>query len=1240
MDNPSANSILKYLKQKYFIINLDTFKIIESNNPNVTIGGHCYKEIFQLNEPCHQYGKKCICNQISGNKEEIALYHVQDDYKLGFTVFNISKLPDEDGTINHLLVQEIDGRDERSSHSIYYLPENENAIAILSPNGKILYANEQVSLNLTNTKQFVIGTNLADYITAAQMDRMQLMLTKVIEKQKTLEQKLAVHFIHKLRWLSNRMEPIFFGPFMEPAILAISHDITDQILSKNIRLQSDLNFKMITENISDVIWKLDIQILYFTYMSPSIYQLRGITVKEALKESLAESMHPDDYLAIKKVLEKYRHGQNTSILREVNHVFEIRQYHKDGTLIWVEVTITILKNEEGEFVEILGISRDVTAKRNKKAGLIKSLEKEKFYADIIRDSSQAVCIGYPDGRAEALNNATYELFGYTKQEVASLNWRTDLTPQKWWEQEQLILEHAVSHKQAITYEKEFFHKDGHVIPVRLLVHPKFNDKGEFQFFIAHITDLSEINKAKKQLKENEDRLKYAQLAGNDGLWDWDIASGNLYMSPRYLEILGYDHDEIPQHYSIFEELIHPKDLKRVMETHEKYLNNETPRFESQFRMKHKDGHYVPILSRSYKILDKSGNAVRLVGTHIDLTEIHIVQQQLKASQERFKLLSDLTLEGILIHDNGITLDANKALLNMLECSLDDVLGKNVIDMYSTDKARPIYYENVKNNTTKTYQAEIKSAGGRVIPVDVTGSLTRIGHNKVRVTSIRDISQRLEAEKAIGKLSAVVEQSANSVIITNTKGEIEYVNNMFIQLSGYSIKDVLGKTPGFLKSGNIHPSVYKGLWDTISKGEVWTGELQNKAKNGQLFWIESTISPIKDSDGVITNYVGINVDVTQKKQDRQKLDDLSKRLRLAVSAANFGVWDVNLDTREVYWDEKMHEIYGLPISENKSKYDHFRKVIDKKDWKKFKQDTTGGYVEDELYEIELKIYPHGKLKYIKNFLMFSSSNSVKKYRRLVGITYDITKQKEAEQELIREKEKAKENDELKSAFLANMSHEIRTPLNGIIGFTDLLRDEELEASHEEKENFLNVIYNNGQILLHLVNDIIDLSKIETGQLSVNLRVLSLESIVEKVVVVFDQQITDKGLEFKYPKKYNSINAIADITRIHQIFTNLLGNAIKFTKKGFIEIGFQEREKDVLLWVKDTGVGISKKAQKVIFDRFSQGRPVRDQLLGGTGLGLSITKGLVKLLGGEIWVESVENQETCFYFTLPKEDKLNK
>ncbi|WP_166964966.1 hybrid sensor histidine kinase/response regulator [Yeosuana marina] len=286
-----------------------------------------------------------------------------------------------------------------------------------------------------------------------------------------------------------------------------------------------------------------------------------------------------------------------------------------------------------------------------------------------------------------------------------------------------------------------------------------------------------------------------------------------------------------------------------------------------------------------------------------------------------------------------------------------------------------------------------------------------------------------------------------------------------------------------------------------------------------------------------------------------------------------------------------------------------------------------------------IQPNNQVRWIntKTFPIIDDSGKIVKR---VGIARDITERFQNLQELVDAMKKAEQSDRLKSAFLANMSHEIRTPMNGILGFAGLLKEPNL--SGEKQQEYIQIIEKSGVRMLNIINDIISISKIESGQMNLNISESNINDQIEYVYTFFKPEIEEKGMRFLIKNSLPLGKAIikTDREKLFAIFTNLVKNAIKYTERGSIELGCNKKDEYLEFYVKDSGIGIDKDRQKAIFERFIQADISDKHAYQGAGLGLSISKAYIEMLGGKLWVESEKGFGSTFYFTIPYTSELKK
>jgi PAS domain S-box-containing protein len=434
-------------------------------------------------------------------------------------------------------------------------------------------------------------------------------------------------------------------------------------------------------------------------------------------------------------------------------------------------------------------------------------------------------------------------------------------------------------------------------------------------------------------------------------------------------------------------------------------------------------------------------------------------------------------------------------------------------------------------------------------------------------------------------------------------------------------------------------------------------------DGSMMWVETNKLPLLDKNGNVIGLLGTYEDITERKLSDQKISKQSeeiqqknrelrkhitelkkatsliiqsqKRLNKAQEISNSGSWSWNPETNMIEFSENGCRLLGLDKSHFKLEIEKLKSYIHPDDLMEFISRIKKSLDNDIPFDFEFRIIKPDKSHWYTHAVGGLLKNVKGNLKTFEGQFSDITLRKQSEMELIKAKERAEESDRLKSAFLANMSHEIRTPMNAIIGFTQLLSDPNIASN--KKEEFIKIITHNGQTLIRLIDDIIDIARIEAGQLTINIAECHLNvllSELQKQFLEIVQAIGKKNIDIILDIPSEKLICQTDAFRLRQILSNLIDNAIKFTNEGYIEIGLRKTEDNKLLFfVRDTGIGIQEGKRKLIFDRFRQLEEADTRSYGGTGLGLTISQNLVRMLNGEMQVDSKPDEGSTFYFTLP-------
>lgn len=873
----------------------------------------------------------------------------------------------------------------------------------------------------------------------------------------------------------------------------------------------------------------------YVEVNKAFLETTGFRLDEIIGHNFIEFIPPASANIIKSAFQKFT---QTGKL----HNYEFEMFRKDGSTFWAEIEGRASYDEESNFIQSHCIFTDITKRKLTEKTLIES---EESFRGLFNSVLEAIYLQDEDGTFVEVNKGAEEMYGYNHDSFIGKTPAFLGAPDK-----NDIPKVSKLTKKAFHGEKQEFEfwgkrKNGEIFPKNVRLYPgRYFGK---DVVIALARDITEQKKAEEDLRLSEERYRIISGLTSDYVFQNQLDekgdTKKRWIAGSFREITGYtlEEYEIPD---AWRSILHPDDLTTERKAIEKLRKNLKATIE--VRIKHKSGRTIWVRSSRFPIWDYERNRLTgIMGAVKDITEEKRNQQ---IQEIQFNIANSMVTSPTS-HNLFITVknELNKiiyaknlfiALFNTKTNTLTTLFGedeKEFIKEFPVEKTlsgrvikarKPLIFK--KNEIKKLAdRGEIEFVGKRaeswlgaplVIKNKILGVIVIQSYDNpmaydekaIEIMGIiaNQLSLYIEEKKTAEfnlKLSKATEQSPVTIVITNTDGNIEYINPKFTAVTGYSYKEVLGKNPRVLKSGEHDKAFYEHLWKTILSGKEWKGELHNKKKNGELYWESALISPIFNDAGEITHFVGVKEDITEKK----------------------------------------------------------KMVTD----------------------------------------------------------------------LIRAKENAEESDRLKTAFLQNMSHEIRTPLNGILGFADLLTNDNIDIY--EMRTYANFIKTSGNRLLALINNILDLSRIEAGSIHTQAKPFVLNKLMKEIWQMFRIQTEKKNIHLRYhhalPDEESVI--ISDEDKISQIVSNLLNNAFKFTDAGSIDFGYKISGNEIVFRVTDTGRGIPKEHQARIFERFYQADISMSRNFEGAGLGLPISQGLVKLLGGNMWLESEVGKGTSFYFSLP-------
>ncbi|MFC2114586.1 PAS domain S-box protein [Bacteroidota bacterium] len=753
----------------------------------------------------------------------------------------------------------------------------------------------------------------------------------------------------------------------------------------------------------------------------------------------------------------------------------------------------------------------------------------------------------------------------------------------------------------------------------------------------------ELSKAKliEEKVENREKELIALMGNIQGMVyqcrndeNWTME----FISDGCIELTGYMAEEIVHNNFIsFNDIILKsdrdyvwKEVQLALDVKEKWI--------IEYRIETKDGGQKWVWEQGLGRFDDAGKLLYLEGLILDVSYRKEIEQQLVESENKYRKIFNNILDAYYETTlDGVLLEISPSIKNILGYSRSEILRFKAIDFYADKTSRQsLINELLEKKDIKNFEISLKHKNGQIVSCISSATLVEGKGSKPdkMIGSLRDISLLKNIKQERIKFLSAIEQSSVAVVITDLDGKIEFVNPQFCEITQYSKEEVIGHNPNILNSGFNSREVYDELWKTITAGGVWKGEFLNKRKNGDMFWEFATIAPVKNESGEVTNYIGVKEDITPLKNMQELLQESEEHYRKLFFEAPNGYQSLNENGIIIQVNPAWSNLIGYSSEDAIGCW--VGDFLDSASQKKLAAHFEDFKIAGEIYNLEMT-FVHKTGKPVNVIINGRVGNTPEgKFKQTHCILSDISDRKKYEQELNKAKIHAEESDRLKTAFLANMSHEIRTPMNAILGFSDLLRDRDL--SRKEMDEYIDIINQRGNDLLQIISDIIDISRIEAGDIRMVKELIPVNQFLSDIYQSFAKIIQfskRSDIDLRLISKDLPDKAVieSDRVRVKQVFDNLLQNALKFTSNGYIELGYTYNGKTLQFFVKDSGIGIEKKKQNLVFERFRQADDKHSRDYGGTGLGLAISKNIIELLGGTISLESDPGKGTTFYFTLP-------
>ncbi|QGJ69747.1 Hypothetical protein PBC10988_14340 [Planctomycetales bacterium 10988] len=879
-------------------------------------------------------------------------------------------------------------------------------------------------------------------------------------------------------------------------------------------------------------------------------------------------------------------------------------------------------------------------------------DREERFSALVAAASQIVWTTNGEGEVVEDSPSWRAFTGQTVNQWKGWGWLTALHPDdrdwmsKTWQK-------AVRDQSPMQAEYRLMHVSGEYRWTMARGVPLLNPDGSLRGWIGMNTDITEQREREAELKRLAEHNSLALSAGKMGTWEWDLQKDTISWSKELLKIFEVSPEEFDGSIKNALEFIHPEDRESVRQRLQSVITSSETSYQNNFRLLHPDGRVHWMQGHGIIERDPTGRALMVTGITVDITDRKKYEKGLIDREAHLRRVIDNMLNFVaILEPDGTLLEVNQTAIDVAGMKREEALGKKFWDCYWWNFSDESVLR-MKDAVQRASQGEIirYDVEARVLneqritadfmlkPVtDETGKITYL------IPSGVDISDRIKNERAVRlseeRLRIAAEATGfGSYFLDLETREISWSDEM---------KKILGRDDPqehFINPSSlpdfIHPEdrslVEQHTREALAPDGKGIHSYDHRVirPDGEVRWISvkgKTIYQERYGHQIPIRIVGTISDITERKKVEDHLRESEQRYRLALSAAQLGTWHLQRDSRITERDPRLNQILGYLDEYTQATLESYFSLIHPEDQQVIREIIEEAIKQQKPYSLEYRINRQdGFTRWIRETAR-PLGESEQQIGDWIGAVSDITDQKQFEESLLLARKMAEQANQTRGEFLANMSHEIRTPMTAILGYADILSNH-LESS--ENLQYVEIIRRNGRFLLEIINDILDLSKIDAGKLHIECSSVPPDRIVEEVVSLMEVRAAEKGITIEIQYRGQLPRTIqTDPKRLRQILLNLVGNAIKFTNEGTITIGVEIKpeKEEILFEIIDTGIGIEEEQIESLFEPFTQADSSASRTFGGTGLGLPISRRLAQMLGGTIHVSSNVNVGSTFAVTV--------
>jgi PAS domain S-box-containing protein len=1008
-------------------------------------------------------------------------------------------------------------------------------------------------------------------------------------------------------------------PYKGRNVRAVEYrDMTELKESENALNKSEEKYRFLADNTLDSIWILELD-LVFSYINSAVTRIMGFTPDEWIGSKLSDHCDEDNFRKMMELmqLEMEKPDKSEGIM------FQVELLHKKGYRVPVEIICKVITDDNGKPLIIQGTTRDITSRVRSEKALKEGEEK---LSAMVANISDVIAIVDKNGINRYKSQNVEKWFGWKPEElVGNFAWEL-MHPDDIAKTQEALYGISTEPKATTKIEARYRCKDGNYkwaefIGINLFDEPSVNG------FLVNYRDISERKLAEKTILDREEQYRALFTEAPISIIIHDRDSGEIIdANPKTCEMYGFSSLEQLKANELW--TLPQYSYKDALRWIHKAADEGTQEFEWFNRKMTGEPFWQHVRLSPVTI----NGVKRVMAAIIDITERKKAEERITEETIRKRVLFEQSNDGIVVvNDKGEVVEANQKYADILGYSMDEVLQLHIWDW--DNQWTPEELIEVIKNTDESgcmFETLHRRKDGTLLEVEVSSNGAIIDGQKLAFCVCRDITERKRAEMELRRK----EMQLRTAQKVGHIGSWEFNLNSGIVNASEEARNIYGvgvdedltiKRIQKIPLSKYRPTMDNAMNALIERKEPYNIQFEIPgSKEGETRVISAAAEYFAERNVVI----GTIQDITERKRTEARVAEETARRRILIEQSNDGIVVLNDKGEVIEANQKYADMLGYSMNEflqlhvwdwdNRYPHEDVIELLKNTDESGIRFETSQRRKDGSFIDVEV-----------------SSNGTIFNGQKLIFcVCRDITERKQAELALLQAKALAEESNITKSEFIANMSHELRTPLNSVIGFSQVLTDKMFGELNEKQMGYVCNILKSGEHLLELINDILDISKIESGNMEFTPETIHLQEVIDEITTLMEPLIKAKNIDFEVNKEFEELEIDADKLKLKQILYNLLSNAVKFTpENGKVWFNSKILDNGVQISVCDNGIGIPLDKQQAIFDPFKQVSSFTNRTHGGTGLGLSIAKYYIEMHSGEICVESEVGKGSTFTFTIP-------